>query len=62
MITRPHAEVGVRILPSGGYEFAAALFSGAALADAAAPLAAEGVDPGPHLVGLVEAGAIANIR
>jgi hypothetical protein len=62
MITRPHADVDVRILPGGGYEFAAALLSGAALADAAEPLAAEGVDPGPHLVGLVEAGAIANIR
>ena len=62
MITRPHADVDVRILPGGGYEFATALLSGAALADAAAPLAAEGVDPGPHLVGLVEAGAIANIR
>jgi hypothetical protein len=62
MITRPHADVDVRILPRGGYEFAAALLSGAALAEAAAPLAAEGVDPGPHLVGLIEAGAIANIR
>ena len=62
MITRPHADVDVRILPRGGYDFAAALLSGAALADAAAPLAAESLDPGPHLVGLVEAGAIANIR
>jgi hypothetical protein len=62
MITRPHADVDVRILPSGGYQFAAALLSGVALAEAAAPLAADGVDPGPHLVGLVEAGAIANIR
>ena len=62
MVVRPHAEVDVRILPRGGYEFATALLSGAALADAAAPLAAEGVDPGPHLVGLVEAGAVTNIR
>ena len=62
MITRPHADVDVRILPRGGYEFAAALLSGVALAEAAAPLATEGVDPGPHLVGLIEAGAIANIR
>jgi hypothetical protein len=52
----------VRILPPGGYEFATALLSGVALAEAAAPLVAEGVDPGPHLVGLIEAGAVTNIR
>lgn len=62
LIARPHADVDVRILPTGGYQFAAALLSGASLAEAAAPLAAEGVDPGPHLVGLIEAGAVTNIR
>jgi hypothetical protein len=62
LVVRPHADVEVRILPSGGYEFAAALLGGAALAEAAAPLAAEGVDPGPHLVGLIEAGAVTNFR
>jgi hypothetical protein len=62
MIARPHADVDVRILPPGGYDFAAALLAGASLAEAATPLAAEGVDPGPHLVGLVEAGAITGFR
>jgi hypothetical protein len=62
LIARPHADVDVRVLPPGGYEFAAALLSGASLAEAAAPLAVEGVDPAPHLVGLIEAGALAGIR
>ena len=46
----------VRVLPPGGFAFAAALFSGASLGEAAA-LGGEGFDPGAHLVGLVEAGA-----
>ncbi|MFZ2105775.1 MAG: DUF2063 domain-containing protein, partial [Roseiarcus sp.] len=62
LIARPHADVEVRILPPGGYQFAAALLSGASLTEAAAPLVAGGVDPGPHLVGLIEAGAVTNIR
>jgi hypothetical protein len=62
LTTRPEADVAVRILPKGGYEFAAALMAGASLADAAAPLEDRGFDPGPHLVGLIEAGTLSNIR
>jgi len=62
MIVRPDADVTVRILPEGGYEFAAALLAGASLAEAAAPLTVEGVDAGPHLVGLIEAGAVILFR
>ena len=62
LIARPVADVAVRILPPGGYDFAAALMAGASLAEAAAPLAAEGIDPGPHLVGLIEAGALSDFR
>ena len=61
LITRPHADVFVRILPAGGYEFALALQHGASLAEAVIPLTEIGVDPGPHLVGLIEAGAISQI-
>ena len=35
---------------------------GATLAEAAAPLVENGADPGPHLVGLIEAGALTRIR
>jgi hypothetical protein len=56
LVTRPDADVFVRVLPPGGFAFAAALFSGASLGEAAA-LGGEGFDPGAHLVGLVEAGA-----
>ena len=62
LIARPHADVGVRILPPLGYEFASALMRGATLAEAAAPLAESDADPGPHLVGLIEAGALTRIR
>ncbi len=58
LITRPHADVMVRALPPGGYELFAGLMAGAPLGEAAAPLIAEGVDPGAHLVGLIEAGAV----
>jgi hypothetical protein len=58
LIARPNADVTVRILPPGGYEFAAALMAGAALAEAAEPLALKDIDPGPHLAGLIEAGAV----
>ena len=60
LVTRPDEEVLVRILREGGYAFAASLRDGATFAEAAAALA----DPegfGPHLVGLVEAGALASI-
>jgi hypothetical protein len=62
LVTRPDADVAARILPPGGYEFAAALMAGATLAQAAAPLVADGVDPGPHLIGLVEAGSLITFR
>ena len=58
LVVRPNADVAVRVLPPGGYDFATALMAGASLAEAAAPLADNGVDPGPHLVGLIEAGTI----
>jgi hypothetical protein len=62
LIARPDADVAVRILPDGGRAFAAALMAGGSLAEAAAPLADQGVDPGPHLVGLIEAGAVTQFR
>jgi len=61
LIARPDADVSVRVLPPGGFAFAAALFSGASLGDAAAIAAQEGLDPGPHLVGLIEAGAFQSL-
>lgn len=60
LVTRPHAEVLVRALPPGGYDFLAALRDGATLGHAAAPLVAVGGDPGTHLVGLIEAGAFSS--
>jgi len=61
LVSRPAADVLVRVLPPGGYEFAAALFAGATLAEAAAQCAGEGFDPGAHLVGLIEAGAFQSL-
>jgi len=58
LITRPDAEVTVRVLPTGGYELFAALRDGATLGEAAAPMLARGDDPGAHLVGLMSAGAV----
>ncbi len=60
LVARPAADVTVRILPPGGYTFAARLRAGATLAEAAESLS----DPeefGTHLVGLVEAGAVRSI-
>ncbi len=62
LVARPRADVSVRILPPLGHEFAAALKDGATLAEAAAPLIESGADPGSHLVGLIEAGALTRIR
>ncbi len=62
LVTRPEADVRARVLPSGGYEFARALFAGATLAEAAETSADEGFDPGSHLVGLIEAGAFQPLR
>ena len=61
LITRPEADVRVRILPPGGYDFAARLADGATLAQAAEALA-DADDFGAHLVGLVEAGAFGSIH
>ena len=62
LVTRPEADVRVRVLPPGGWEFADALFAGATLRQAAETQASEGFDPGAHLVGLIEAGAFQNQR
>jgi hypothetical protein len=62
LVTRPQAEVFVRALPEGGYALFAALLGGATLGEAAAPLIGAGGDPGPHVVGLIEAGAVAGLR
>ena len=61
LVTRPDADVFVRVLPPGGFAFAAALFSGASLGEAAAIAAADDFDPGAHLIGLVEAGAFRSV-
>jgi hypothetical protein len=61
LITRPHADVLVRVLPDGGHDFLAALRAGVSLGQAATPLIKAGGDPGVHLVGLIEAGAIAGL-
>jgi Putative DNA-binding domain len=61
LIVRPDADVVVRLLPAGGFDFALALFAGAPLAVAAAPLAEAGDDVGAHLIGLLEVGAISGI-
>ena len=58
LVTRPQADVQVLRLPEGGSAFAAALRDGATLGEAAAPLIAAGGDPGAHLVGLIQAGAV----
>ncbi len=60
LVTRPEADVSVRILPPAGYAFANRLRDGATLAEAAETLADAG-EFGPHVVGLVAAGAVASI-
>jgi hypothetical protein len=61
LITRPGADVKLRLLPVGGYSFARALQHGATLGEAHAATRVEGFDPGLHLVGLIEAGAISRL-
>jgi hypothetical protein len=61
LVARPDADVFVRVLPPGGFAFAAALFAGASLGEAAALAAADDFDPGAHLVGLIEAGAFQSL-
>jgi len=62
LVTRPDADVFVRVLPPGGDAFAAALFSGASLGEAAERFAADGFDPSDHLIGLIEAGAFQSVN
>ncbi len=62
LVARPAADVVVRVLPAGGFEFARALFAGATLAQAAENSTGDGFDPGAHVVGLVEAGAFQSLR
>jgi hypothetical protein len=61
LVTRPDADVFVRVLPPGGFAFAAALFSGASLGEAATIAIADDFDPGAHLIGLIEAGAFQSV-
>ena len=60
LVARPAADVTVRILPAGGYDFASRLRAGATLAEAAESLSNPD-EFGTHLVGLVEAGAVRSI-
>lgn len=62
LIARPDTEVRVRILPAGGYAFAHALHNGATLGEAHSAMDTDGFDPGAHLIGLIEAGAISRLR
>ena len=61
LITRPDCDVRVRVLPPLGYDFALSLREGATLVEAVAALNDPAFDFGPHLVGLVESGAVASI-
>jgi hypothetical protein len=60
LVTRPDADVRVRILPPLGYDFAMRLREGATLIDAAGALD-DPFDFGTHLVGLIESGAVASL-
>jgi hypothetical protein len=59
LITRPDADVRVRVLPPLAYDFALELMRGATLIEAAQALNEPAFDFGSHLVGLVESGAVA---
>ena len=61
LITRPEADVMVRVLPSAAYDFAARLREGATLLEAAHSVNTLEFDFGAHLVGLIEAGAVASV-
>jgi hypothetical protein len=61
LVTRPDADVRVRILPPLGYDFAMRLREGATLIDAAGALDDPAFDFGTHLVGLIESGAVASL-
>ena len=61
LVTRPDADVRVRVLPPLGYDFALSLSEGATLIEAALGLNDRAFDFGTHLVGLVESGAVATL-
>jgi hypothetical protein len=61
LVTRPDADVSVRVLPPLGYDFAVKLKDGATLIEAAEAMNDPSFDFGTHLVGLVEAGAVASL-
>jgi hypothetical protein len=61
LVTRPDAEVRVRVLPPLGHDFALRLRAGATLIDAALAMDDPAFDFGTHLVGLVESGAVASL-
>ena len=61
LITRPEAEVLLRVLPPGGFAFASALLKGASVAEAHQAAGVEHFDAGAHLVGLIEAGALTKL-
>jgi hypothetical protein len=61
LITRRDCDVSVRVLPPLAYNFALRLREGATLMDAALAMNDPAFDFGTHLVGLVEAGAVASI-
>jgi len=61
LITRPDADVRVRVLPPLGFDFALRLKEGATLIEAALALNDPAFDIGTHLVGLVDSGAVASI-
>jgi hypothetical protein len=61
LITRPDCDVRVRILPPLAYGFASSLQQGATLLEATLAADDAEFDPGTHLIGLVESGAVALI-
>ena len=64
LIARPHLEVSVRTLPTGGAKFLQSLFDGHPLGVAAETALAEcpAFDLGANIAGMIEAGAFAGIR
>jgi hypothetical protein len=61
LVTRPDADVRVRVLPPLAYDFALKLRDGATLIEAAEAMNDPAFDFGAHLVGLVESGAVASL-
>jgi len=62
LIARPLADVSVRVLPPDGFDFARALQKGETIGAAAATVTVDGFDPGAHIVGLVQAGALSAVK